>query len=133
MDLNDLDLTQSADIGAEMTVIHPITGLPLCDEDGNVMKLFLVGSDSKRLREAMKVRARSELMKRNPIKFDLDDAENKAAELLAACTLGWSHVIEGGVNLEFTNENAKRIYLKFGWLRQQADAFINDRANFFKA
>ena len=133
MDLNELDLTKSADIGAVMEVMHPITGESLADKAGNIMTLTLVGIDSKRLREAMKVRARIEMAKRKPAKFDLDDAENKAAELLAACTIGWSNVIEGGVEVEFSEDNVKRIYLKYGWLRQQADAFINDRVNFFKA
>lgn len=127
MDLADLDLSKGADAGAEMTVVHPITGEPLD------MKITVVGSESSRLREEMKRRARQELARRKPAKFDIDEAELRASELLAACTLSWVGVKEKGVELECTYENATRVYLKYGWLRKQIDEFASDRANFFVA
>lgn len=131
MDLAKLDLTVSADEGSEMVVRHPITGADLLDRNGEVVKIVLLGSDSSALREEMKARARKQLNRKT--KIDIDEAVKSSAEMLAVCTLSWSGIEENGEMLTCDKETATRIYLKYPWLREQVDAFVSDRENFYKA
>lgn len=130
MDLAQLDMTSMADIGAEMPVIHPATLEPL-KYNGHPVIIKLYGQDSTAFREEMQNRAKIQLARRQ--KIDVEKLTSDAADLLAACTIGWVGLTEGGQEIEFSRENAKRIYTKYGWLRQQVDEFVSDRANFFKA
>ena len=54
-------------------------------------------------------------------------------ELLVACTLNWAGIRAKGQPLPFSVDNARVIYAKLPWLREQVKAFIEDRANFLKA
>lgn len=132
MDLNNLDLTVSADAGSVMEVRHPVTDEVLMHEKRPVT-ITLLGSDSSVLRDAMKARARKQLRAKKAVNFDIDEAERAGCELLAVCTTGWYGFTENGVAIEFSKENAIDLYMRYNWLRKQVDEFINDRENFFKA
>lgn len=57
-------------------------------------------------------------------------------DFLVALTKGWSGLQESGVALEYSTNNARRIYIKIPALREQADDFtaaLGLRANFSKA
>jgi len=129
MDLKKLDTVSASNKGAEMQVSHPATGY---DIEGMTIKLQ--GTDSETYRKEIKRRAEQSMGNgRKKQKVDLDDAERKGAELLAKLTLGWKGFEEGKEKLECTFENCVRIYLEYRWLRDQAEQFISDRANFLKA
>ena len=130
MDLANLDMTVMADAGATMTVMHPATGEPL-QHNGEDVTITILGQDSTKFREEVQRRAKAQLGKRG--KPDFDKIAADSADLLAACTTSWEGITENGQLVECSRENAKRIYEKYGWLRQQVDEFISDRANFFKA
>lgn len=129
MDLKKLDTVSAANAGAVMQVTHPGTG-----DDIKGMTITLMGMDSDVYRKEIKKRAEKSLNSRNKReKVDLDEAEKKGAELLAKLTLSWTGFEEGKDKLECTPANAQRIFLEYRWLRDQAEQFISERANFLKA
>ena len=62
-----------------------------------------------------------------------EEFEAETIDILAKCTLSWEKVVLEGKELPCTYENAKTVYTNFIWLREQVDAFINDRANFLES
>lgn len=133
MDLAKLDLTEHANNGATMDVMHPITGEQLLDANGFPVTVTLLGADSTKMRQEMSDRAKRQLAKKPQSIQTIDEAEKLSAELLATITVGWSGFVENGEAIECNRENAIRLYTKYSWLRQQIDAFTTDRANFYKA
>lgn len=133
MDLAKLDLTEHANNGATMEVVHPITNEKLLDSNGFPVTVTLLGADSTKMRQEMSDRAKRQLAKKQQSVRTIDEAEKLSAELLATITVGWSGFTENGEVIECNRENAIRLYTKYSWLRQQVDAFTTDRANFYKA
>jgi len=131
MDLNDFNLTEASEQGADMQLEHPVTGEPL-EHDGKPMVIHLAGVDSVAYRKKQRAlqNKRLQLMARSR-KPDFDDIDSDGVELLAACTLGWSGLVMGGKELKFTRAEAVDLYEKQVWIREQVDAFVGDRANFF--
>jgi hypothetical protein len=130
MDLSTLDMAKFADEGSILEVLHPAT-LDVQYYEGEPVSIKLLGQDSNAFRQFVQRRARNAMNKRQ--KLDIDKLSSDAAELYATLTIGWHGITEGNQPVECTFDNAKRIYEKHGWLRQQIDEFVSDRANFFKA
>lgn len=134
MDLNQLDVTELANKGTVLELLNPFNGDPLTDEgekiaDKNNIKPFFVrmlGSDSDVYRNSIKRRFERSQGKKSQ-KIDIDDAQIKAAELLAKCTID-CYMIENGKSVECTKENMVRLYLKLPWLREQAEDHMADRS-----
>jgi len=122
IDLKTLDTTM-AEHGVAMEVLHPVTREPI----GAQIKL--VGSDSERFRNLSRELVRRRVGKKLSA-ASAEMLEQEALELLADCTLGWSGVMLDGQELQFSKKAAVDLYARFPWLREQADAFIADRANF---
>ena len=133
MDLAKLDLTEHANNGATMDVMHPITGEPLLDANGFPVTVTLLGADSTKMRQEMSNRAKKQLASKSKPVNNIEEAEKLSAELLAVITVSWSGITENGQEIECNRENAIKVYTKYSWLRQQVDAFTTDRANFYKA
>lgn len=131
MDLKKFDLTQAADQGATIELLHPVTGEVLTDK-GKPVTITVLGADSKVFKDAVKARTRRALGEKKQ-KIDLDKTERENAELLAKCTLQWSGIEEDGKKLDCTFENAVQVYLQYSWIRDQVDEAIGDRANFMQA
>lgn len=55
-----------------------------------------------------------------------------AAQLLAYVTLGWRGLKSKGEEIAFSTEKAEEIYTNAPYIREQADAFFSNRANFTK-
>jgi len=130
MDLLKLDVVKQANSGALLELVHPSTGDLLTDEKGKNPKTFflrLLGSDSDTYRNAIKRRFEQTQGKKKQ-KVDLDEAQRKGAELLARCTTE-CYLIEDGKAVECTHSEMMRLYLKYPWLREQAEEFIGDRSN----
>lgn len=51
----------------------------------------------------------------------------------AKATVRWSGVVVDGKKLECNEANAKIVYRRFGFIRDQARAFMADRARFLQA
>jgi hypothetical protein len=67
------------------------------------------------------------------VRATAEGIEADRLEVLVACTISWEGIGFDGGEKECTPENARAAYKKLPWLREQADAFIVDRANFLKA
>lgn len=133
MDLSKFNIEVMAEKGADMLLEHPATGEPI-EENGEPVIITLLGTDSKAWREKNREfqRKRIAAMTRNRKKtIDYTVSDEDACELLAACTKGWSGIDKDGEPLEFSTDAAYELYLDNVWIREQVDAFIGDRANFF--
>lgn len=122
--------TELADTGAILYVEHPSSGEVIPD-----MWVQVLGTDSKAAADQQKRRNRAALKRlergKKAAAFDLDDIEEQTLDDIAALTVGWGGFEEGGEPVECTPANVKRVYTDYPWLREQVQAFHNDRANFF--
>lgn len=123
IDLATLDTQASSEAGAELELAHPATG----EELG--IFITLAGADSSQWRRAVADVAN----RRGRKKVTAEDARRDGIEIIARCTLSWRNVRVDGEDLPCTLENAKKLYTRFNWMREQADAFCSDRANFLPA
>ena len=118
MDIKDLYTVETHENGAEMQVN---------DESGKALDMYitLAGIDSKAFRKA-KSKLQREILAG-------DDSEDLRAQALADVTLNWRGFLNDGVELEFTNDLVKQLYINAPYVMDQADVFINQRVNFTKS
>lgn len=128
MDLAELDLSDAA----TMEVRHPGTGSVLTDGDGDPVAIRLYGTDSDAYLNGRRMMVNRAVRKGGRTQT-AEEFEEDAISLLAACTAGWSGIDLDGKPFAYNAANAKTLYRRFPWLRDQVDAFIGDRANFSKA
>jgi len=126
MDLSILS-GQKIEDGAKLTLRHPVT------DDLTDITLTVTGSDSARYRKAShKVQNRS--LSRGKFKVTAEKLESNSLEIIASCVVSWKNVEDSDLfkkkNPECTTENVTLFFNKHKWAREQADAFIADRANF---
>ena len=127
-------LTVVDDDGAILHLRHPATGAPLFDGDEPVT-ITLAGKDSQRYRTAQRIISNRNIRQGRKIVPTVESFEADAVEILVACTVAWSGIEVDGKAVMPTAENARKVYSdpRCAWLREQVDAFIDDRANFSKA
>jgi hypothetical protein len=140
MDLLNLDTRAASDNGAAMEVKHPVTGDVVRQDPpegapegtlGAPVTITLAGQDSSTYKKARNAQVTKRLAKRNPGKITGEEAEAEALELLVAATLGWDGISLGSNEpLAFTPGNVRRLYETLPAIREQAAAFVDDRANF---
>lgn len=126
MDLTQINLTEAAEIGAYLELEHPVTGEKL---DAII---HLAGTDSAEYRKKQKeIQSKRIAKMARGKKSDLTTSDDEECDLLASCTLGWRGIFNGKEEVKFSQAAAKKLYLETYWIREQVDAFIGDRANFF--
>lgn len=130
MDFANLDTADLANEGAVMPV-HGPDGQPVLQDDGTPATLTLLGDDSDVLVKFDRITTNAHLRGSQTITAEL--AEAKQINRLARACVGWSGIVLEGKPLEHSEDNAKALFKRFRWLRQQAAMFISDRANFLKA
>lgn len=130
MDFAALDTADLANQGVEMPV-HGPSGQPVTQDDGEPVTLCLLGDDCDALVKFDRVTTNQHLRGSQTITAEL--AEAKQINRLARACVGWTGVVLDGKPLEHSEENARTLFKRFRWLRQQAALFISDRANFLKA
>jgi hypothetical protein len=127
LDLDSLDLTAAAEEGSEMMVRHPVT-----DEELG-WSILLAGRDSAAWAKAVEA-----VNKRNQGKrlSKLTHAESldRRADLVSRVSLGFprGNPIVGGEEIPFSRENVRKLYRRFGWLVEQADEHMSDRAQYLQ-
>ena len=125
--------TVSADDGVVMTIRHPESSLPM---DGQT--ITLLGTDSRVYREHIAKRERAMIEHVNathkPPKLVHEQTKQRALDDLVLLTVGWTLDGIDGNPVEFTKEAARDLYADAGmaWLREQAEAFVQDRSNFLQ-
>jgi len=129
MDLNKLDLTKASNEGTWYTLKHPASNEDL------PMKIKIIGKDSDKFIKLSEDFRRSTLddMKNNKtVEQRIETSKEYGDNLLIACTIEWQGIELDGKKLECTPENVKLVYKRFGWIKEQIDSAIADRANFIK-
>lgn len=129
MDLNKLDLSKASNEGAWITLKHPASNEDL------PMKIKVVGKDSDKFIQLSEEFRRSTLedMKANKsVEQRIETSKQYGDNLLVACTLEWKGIELDGKKLDCTQDNVKLVYQRFGWIKEQIDTAIADRANFIK-
>lgn len=123
VDLALFDTAARADEGAPLSLVHPATGEKL-----NII-LRLAGMDSAAYRKSAAAIA-NRRSKNGFRKLTLEQIQEEGIETLASCTLGWEGVRVDGEVLPFSHAAAVSLYSRFPWIREQAESFIADRANY---
>lgn len=130
MDLNDLKPVK-ADEGATLQIVHPETEEPI---DG--MTITLLGQDSAVYRKIQLTKQQAILNRMAKGKKAAElDAERIGADLideLAKLTIDWTGFKLDGKELKPTDENVRKVYTEWAWIKDQAQEFVNNRANFFR-
>ncbi len=140
MDLLSLDIDNAGPRFLHLK--HPVTGKPLMD-DKEAVGIEMHGADSEVFRRAQ-ARARLQAVRDKKAQGELEDADDaeldaladevvkasvdRTSDVLAAVTskvLGLS--VEGKA---VTPKNIGTYFRRMTWLRDQADAFTSDTANF---
>jgi len=126
MDISKLDMTEHANRGAQLQVLHPVNKTPI---EG--MIITLLGTDSTLYRQRFAA-WRQKFINTNNVP-GINDAEEQAMECRAACTVNWKGMERDGKPYECTPQNVRELYSNpgYSWLVEQVDAFIQDRSNFF--
>lgn len=132
----DLSAFSSAsEDGATLHLKGP-DGALLHQDDGSPITIKLAGNDSKRWRGCMDRVGDSRLKKvvpGRPSNYTMAEQRDDACTLLASVTLSWQGIIVDGTPMECTAENAKKLYQRFNWIREQVDEFVGERRNFSPA
>ena len=131
LDISSLDTSARAEEGADLVVRHPTEGYPLKDADGRLLTIRVVGRDSERSRRAEQaVQDRRVRMNKGRGFLSSAEMDDDLIEVLAACTLGWEPFTLHGEVYEYSRENARKLYERVIFIREQVEAFRSDRANF---
>lgn len=122
-----------ADSGSEMDIRDPSTG-KVWDE-GEKATLKLAGKDSKVYQQAAKkvsdkrLKSQGGMLKR--MRVTTEELMEDALDLVAAATLGWTGLKDDNdADIPFSPEAARKMYVDYPWLKEQAEEFIDDRFNF---
>jgi len=126
IDLAAFDTRGGANEGRELELKSP-------DGRATGIRLVLRGADSDAYEAARRAQAaanRAALLKNRQKQFTLEELDEQALELLVAATAGWSAFSWKGEAFAYTAANARKLYREFPHFREQADAFLAERANF---
>ena len=125
LDLWDLDISQSAELGAKMVLCHPVRKEPL------PIGIYLKGKDAPTFRRTIRRQIDWQISEG---KADLSavEMERHLVERLAAATVGWEGIKYQGESFPFSERNAEKLYSEQIWIREQVQQFIDERANFLK-
>lgn len=122
IDLAVLDTQELAEEGVEFELAHPVSGEPL----GVFIKM--AGADSRCYRRALADAADQRKSRRTTPAL----LRQEGIGITARCTLAWRNVALDGADLPCDYDNARKLYSRFDWIREQADAAMHDRANFIR-
>lgn len=136
MDLNIYDaLVTAQEEGIEISIEDPNTREPIG------MKVKVAGPDSQRVKTAQRAFLDRQLAKKRSNKMKATELEEEATLTLAAAVISWSSD-DGGKNadtipldgqrLPCTKANVLTVIRRFPFIREQIDAVVQDRADFFQ-
>lgn len=135
MDLRALEVR--GDVPVRFDLRHPGTMelLTYGKEDEHTMYLMLLGRDSdvykKNQRKLIDKRLRDQQKYRSP-RLTAVQLEEEAIDQLALVTVG-GKVFFNGEEIEVTPTFAKEMYQQFPWIKEQVDAYLEDRTNFLES
>jgi hypothetical protein len=127
VDLADLDTAKGGEEGFELQLLHPTTGDPL------TTKITVLGQDSDTYQDAAREQARKRsvaMRKRRNYQPSTEELDSDFIDLAVAATKGWVDMQVDGKDYPFTVANARLLYRRFKWIREQVESAIGDRNNF---
>jgi hypothetical protein len=129
-------LELAVDQPSRMTIHHPITGIPLKDDQGEAwIDLLSMDSDKAKTFERKLTQSRLSQRVRQQVQVEQLEAENHSR--LANLCCGWRLLTLDGAPLDvpFSEANAAEMFAnnRMTWLREQVEAFLATRANFTKS
>lgn len=136
LDLEKIGCTvEDADDGADVHLLmpDPTNPVPLFhdDEQTDRVTIRVLGHDGTKWRAITRKR-NDRRAKRGKKELTEEEVEAENIEWAADITVGWN-LAERGQKLEFTPSEARRIYKKYPWIRDQVLAGSVNRGNFRKA
>lgn len=130
MDLNKLK-PALADEGAVLELLHPDS-----EEVIPGMTITLLGHDSAVYRKITLKKQQAALSRlskgKKAVDYKAEQIETDTVDELALLTVSWSGFELNGEALEPTPENCRTVYTEWKWIREQAQDFVSNRANFFR-
>ena len=124
---NDLahfdDLIEPQDRGAELTIIHPVTGETMAD-----IVLIVAGPDSDTARRA-RLKFDDEMLAfrgRPPA----DELDRMYIDRLARCVIGW-RIKRDGKDVPFNFSGIVKLLTSMQFIREQLEQFTQSRASYF--
>lgn len=146
MSIFDHDPIAAADEGAFCQLKDPNTEEPLfatdengVEDKGRPIGLVLRGADSPAFKRAVALNLAKQAKRKgvdiskltNAELFKImDEGEMNAIELLVAITKDARNIIVNGAEISASKEDLRGLYASQPWVREQADEFFNDRANY---
>ncbi len=113
-----------------VNICHPVSGAP------TGLRILAASPDSEHYRQAdrkIKNRNLAFMQKSRGKPLSMEALEAAGLDLIVAITLDWQGARWDGRELECDEANARMLYATFPFIREQVDAFVGDRANFFGA
>jgi len=131
-DLGSFDTKTASEAGQEFEIIHPTHG-------GTGFFITTLGTHSQRVQTELKrIQNRANAARKGTVRRG---EEEEGAQFLADVTTSWRSadrqgkerpVTLNGEVVEFSNANAKRMYLEFPLIAGQVTEHVLDSANFLK-
>lgn len=95
------------------------------------LKIRVAGPDSQRATKATEELTDDLIEKQQAGRVKASEAKQRGIRYLARITLGWAPAVKlDGQELQYSVENAERLYTKFRFIRDQVDKAAVDRARF---
>jgi len=142
MDFSKFDTVAAAEAGAAMPVKHPGNDEPM-EWEGVPITWTLRGSDSESFQTAVdqsieKNTSKSKKRGGGILGITRADQKNDLISYIVACNVAWSdgfgkmaaQILQLDGEFPCTAANARAILTRVPWLREQANAWIGNRANF---
>ena len=145
IDIGDIDTVKGSNEGFDVELYHPGTNADI----GIIITVLGKDSDEFQKITRQQNKKRMDRMSKNGFRSgkvappSQDEIDSDNLDMLAGCTTGWKVIDDDGVELgtmlldgdevPFSTENAKKVYKRFPWIKEQIDTAIGDRSNFIKA
>ncbi len=129
LDLKTLNTAVTSDAGISFNIRHPETNAKL------PLSITILGADSdayQRVSDASLNTVLKDMAKGKKTARTASDIRDERISAISGCVVKWEGFSEDGTELECTTENKIRIFgdRGYGWLLDQVDEAIRDRANF---
>lgn len=150
MSFDQFDTIAGSETGSFLHLESPATGSPAyaSGKDGEPdqskpMGIDLLGPDSKKVRARARKRA-SKMVKQRAGKLDLKkmtedqieafmlEGENTALMDAVDATVGWSNMSFEGADIQYSEENAIKLYTRYPEILRQVNEYQKNAANFLQ-
>lgn len=135
--MSGFDLSEAAAVAAkedEGTVVHVrgSDGEPMYfgKDDAEPVTITVAGTYSKAYRRAVDAQ-RERLVKQRRVTLTGEALAKQQLELVAACVLAWSGIVDAGKPLPCEKPNVLRLLTAAPWIREQVEEAMQDHAGFF--